>query len=183
MMLTGYRVIDGMTTKPIMIDQTVTLQECARIMDVNDVGSLLVHKDRRILGIITEQDLVRKALRAGLDVRTTTVKDVMTRDLVTISPEKDIYDALILMQKNDIRHMPVVDDGQVVGFLTLKDILKIEPALFEKVVGSIEIREEQRKPIGDRVAEEGICEICGNYSKNILLVHSSRVCSFCVDSV
>lgn len=69
----------------------------------------------------------------------------MATDLVTISPGKDVYDALILMRNHDIRQLPVIEKNKLVGFLTSKDILKIQPELFDLFIEKYELREEQRK--------------------------------------
>jgi signal-transduction protein with cAMP-binding, CBS, and nucleotidyltransferase domain len=70
--------------------------------------------------------------------------------MVIISPEKDIYDAIIKMRDKDVRRLPVIHDGELIGLLTEKDILKIEPSLFDLLVERYEIREEDKKPIKNR---------------------------------
>lgn len=146
-MKTGYKVIDAMTTKPVSIDQATSLLDCARTMDENHVGAVVVKDDNTSLGIITEQDIVRKVVAKGINPLVEKAKDYMEKNLVTISPDKDIYDALISMRDNNIRHLPVVEDNKMVGLLTIKDILKIEPQLFELIVEKFELKEEARKPI------------------------------------
>ena len=69
------------------------------------------------------------------------------KTLFTIEGESDIYDALVIMRDENIRHLPVVNKGEMVGLLTLKDILKIQPALFELIVEKFELREEENKPV------------------------------------
>ena len=145
-MKTGYKVCDAMTVKPIIVSPNQDIQECAKKMMKHGVDSLIIKEKDRPVGIFTENDLIR-VVAENIDIKKTKIKDVMTKKLTTIGPEKDIFDALKLMLDKDIRRLPVVDSGKVVGFLTLKDILKIEPELFDLIVDKLELREEERKPI------------------------------------
>ncbi|MFH1073171.1 MAG: CBS domain-containing protein [Nanoarchaeota archaeon] len=179
-MKTGFTVHDGMTTKPVTATEDTSVRDCAKLMEKHNIGSILVSAGNKIKGIVTEEDIVRKAVISDLDVKKTPVSRVMTTKLVTISPEKDIYDALIMMRDNDIRHLPVIDSTKkLIGFITLKDILKIEPQLFDIIVEKIELREETKKPVYERVAHQGICEICGEVSEEISEKQGSLVCPDC----
>ncbi len=146
MMKTGVKVKEAMTKQPITVAEDATVEQCSTVMTQKHVGSLIVEEET-LLGILTEQDVVRKVVGKGLDPKTTLVKDVMHKKLVTIHPDKDIYDAITEMNKHNIRHMPVVDENDMVGFITIKDILKVEPKLFEKVVQEFNLREEKDKPV------------------------------------
>jgi len=180
-MKTGYKVMDAMTTKPIAVDQNTTLLDCARTMDEKHVGAVVVKDNEHSLGIITEQDIVRKVVAKGINPLTEKVKDYMEKKLITVSPEKDIYDALILMRDNNIRHLPVTENNKMVGLLTIKDVLKIEPQLFELVVEKFELRESSRKPISRIIPEEGLCEACGEYTEKIKDVDGSLLCESCAE--
>ena len=178
-MKTGYKVYDCMTTKPISISPEISLEECAKVMDVNHVGALVVKENHVSKGLITEQDIVRKVISKGINPLTKKVKDFMESELITISPNDDIYDALIKMRDLNIRHLPVVDNGKMVGLLTLKDILKIEPQLFELLVDRFELREETRKPINRFIPNEAICQGCGAYVEDVKRVKGSLLCERC----
>lgn len=178
-MKTGYKVMDAMTTKPIAVSPEITLQECASIMDENHVGALAVKDNEHSVGILTEQDIVRKVIAKGLNPLKKKVKEIMETKLVIVEPETDIYDALIKMRDLNIRHLPVVKDNIMVGLLTLKDILKIQPQLFDLLVEKFELREENRKPINRIIQNEGICQACGEYSEKIKDVNGSLFCPKC----
>ena len=78
----------------------------------------------------------------------------------------------------------MIDTENFVGFLTIKDILKIEPQLFEIIVEKFELREEARKPVFGSDENEGICEVCGNYSSNLEEASDgSKVCSQCKGTI
>ena len=160
-MKTGYKVYDCMTTKPISVSSESTLEECGKVMAKNHVGALVIKDSHKSLGVITEQDIVRKVIAKGVNPLGKKVREFMAAKLITISPNDDIYEALIKMRDHNIRHLPVVDKGNMIGLLTLKDVLKIEPSLFELLVEKFELREEKRKPIDRIIQKEGICQGCG----------------------
>ena len=180
-MKTGYKVYDCMTTKPISLSSDATLEECATVMAKNHVGALVIKDNSKSKGLITEQDIVRKVIAKGINQLTKKVKDFMETRLMTIGPNDDIYEALIMMRDSNIRHLPVIDKGEMIGLLTLKDILKIEPSLFELVVEKFEIREAKRKPIDRIIQEEGICQGCGAYSEEVTKVKGSLLCERCAE--
>ena len=178
-MKTGYKVYDCMTTKPISVSSEASLEECAKVMAANHVGALVIKDDHQSKGLITEQDIVRKIIAKGINPLTKKVKDFMETKLITINSDDDIYNALIKMRDSNIRHLPVVDKGKMVGLLTLKDILKIEPQLFELLVEKFELREETRKPINRIISNEAICQGCGAYVENVTKVKGSLLCERC----
>ena len=178
-MKTGYKVYDCMTTKPISCSSGITLKECAKIMDESHVGALVIKDNGDSKGLITEQDIVRKVIAEGINPIDKKVRDFMETDLITISPKEDIYNALIKMRDSNIRHLPVVEDGKMVGLLTMKDILKIEPQLFELLIEKWNLREESRKPVNRIIQQEAICQACGAYAENIKKIKSMLLCERC----
>ena len=123
-MKTGYKVCDAMTHAPIVVHPEDTLKACANIMKNNHIGAVIVKDQGKLLGILTEQDIVRKAVAQGQDPEKTKVHGVMEKGLRTIGPEEDIFDALMKMRDLNIRHLPVVTDGQLLRLFTLKNLLK-----------------------------------------------------------
>jgi len=132
--------MNAMTKKPAFVTPQSTVIECTRLMLDKHVGSLLVKEDEKLLGFLTERDLVRM-ISLGIDPRTTEVKRIMTTRIITITPEKDIYEAILLMNKENLRRLPVILNGKVIGLITLRDILTIQPTLFELILDKISIRE------------------------------------------
>jgi signal-transduction protein with cAMP-binding, CBS, and nucleotidyltransferase domain len=178
-MKTGYTVHDCMTTKPIAVGQDATLQECADIMDKNHVGALVIKENNKTKGLITEQDIVRNVIAKGINPIHKKVSEFMEKKLITIKSTDDIYSALIMMRDANIRHLPVVEGGKMVGLLTLKDVLKIEPQLFDLLVEKFEVKEEARKPVNRIIQNEAICQSCGAYSENINKVKGQLLCERC----
>jgi CBS domain-containing protein len=144
---TGFTVADAMTREPVMISPNKTLREAAKIMAKEHVGSLLVKEADSVIGILTEQDIVRKGVAGSGNTALKKVKELMETNLTTTTPDEDIFEALRIMRDYNIRHLPVMHEGKFVGLVTLKDILKIEPDLYEIMVEKIELREAERKPV------------------------------------
>ena len=142
---TGYQILDVMTTQPIKITKENTVQSAAQVMKEKGVGSLLVTEKAKLVGILTEKDIVVKLTVPGYHPSDVTVNQIMTKDVITIEPGRDLYDAIVLMKNSDVRRLPVMDEDNLMGIITLKDVLKIEPALFELVQENINIREFDRK--------------------------------------
>lgn len=144
-MKTGIKVSDAMTEKPIYVTTHVTLSDVAKIMREKHVGGMIVKEGQELKGLVTEQDLVRKAVAEGVDPTTAKISEYMETEIISISPDDDIYEALVKMRDNNIRHLPVMLDTKLLGLLTIKDVLKIQPSLFDLIVEKFEIREHGRK--------------------------------------
>jgi signal-transduction protein with cAMP-binding, CBS, and nucleotidyltransferase domain len=181
-MQTGITVADAMTQRPITVSPQATLKQCAALMAQKKTGSVVVADKRGdFIGIITERDLVRKVLAKGLPAGRTRAKDIMEETIITISPEEDIFEALSVMRDADIRHLPVVQDGRLLGLVTMKDILKIEPDLFDILVQKFELREEARKPVFRQYEKEGVCGSCGKYDEELTYQDGVMLCSDCAE--
>ena len=166
-MKTGYKVGDAMTQNPIKIKSDASLKKCADLMAKQHIGSVLVEDKGKIVGVLSEQDIVRKAVAKGTAGKKK-VRDVMETDLVTITSDKDIFEAIRVMRNYNIRHLPVLDnDDQMIGYITLKTILKIEPALIANIVDRIDMAEARASPLQNLPTNEGLCELCGIYSENL----------------
>jgi CBS domain-containing protein len=144
-MQTGYKVMDIMTNKPVTASRDMALKDAAALLASEDVNSLLIVENNQPVGIVTDEDMVRKCVALGLDSKKLKIKDIASFDIITISPDKDVYEALILMREHNIRQLPVIETKKLVGFLTVKDILKIQPDLTDLWMENYEIREESRK--------------------------------------
>ncbi|MBW3019188.1 CBS domain-containing protein [Candidatus Woesearchaeota archaeon] len=144
---TGVVVGDAMTLNVITIKPDDTIKTAAKKMAEEKIGSLVVKDKGRVVGIITDTDIVRKAVTGNIPTAKRKVKSVMSEKLYICTPDEDIFDALRAMRDYNVKHLPVTSGGELVGLITLKDILKIEPDLFEILVDKLDLRETERKPI------------------------------------
>jgi len=123
------KVKDIMTKSPLTVDAKSTIDVAARGMENCGCGCCLVESKGKIVGIITERDIVRRLAARGSQIKKTTVRSVMTSPIVVIDPESTVEQALRIMAENKIRRLPVVSDEGLVGIVTIADIAK---ALAEK---------------------------------------------------
>lgn len=93
-------------------------------MAQKEVGALLVMEDGRLLGLVSERDYARKVILQGRSSRDTQVLEIMSEDLITATPQQSVDDCLLLMTDFRIRHLPVVDGGEVVGIVSTGDLVK-----------------------------------------------------------
>jgi CBS domain-containing protein len=104
------------------VSRGATVKEAVGRMVDAQVGSVLVMDGKHPIGIFTERDVVRRVVHAGLDPATTTVDQVMTAEVKTITPETPIEEALSLMNEGRFRHLPVMRDGLLLGMATVGDL-------------------------------------------------------------
>lgn len=116
------KVRNAMTPGVRAVAPTDSVTEAAQAMKEQDVGSLPVVEGERLVGIVTDRDIVVRAVAEGVDPRTATVGDVTSGDLVTVEPDEDLDDALKLMAQHRIRRLPVVEDGRLVGVVAQADV-------------------------------------------------------------
>lgn len=143
-MQTGISVADAMTRRPVTVTPNTSIGECAGMMQEERVGSVVIQEDSKFIGIFTERDMTRKIVAKGISP-TKEVKDYMSPGITTISPQTDLHEAMILMRNENIRHLPVVFEGKLLGLITAKDILKLQPDLFEITAQRYALREQERK--------------------------------------
>jgi CBS domain-containing protein len=118
------QVSDLMTEMPKTVRPSSTLAEAARQMRDGDIGDVLVAKDEGnlLVGIVTDRDIAVRAIAAGDDPSTTTVKSIMTDNVETVSPSDTIEEAKTRMRSANVRRLPVVENGTLVGVLSLGDL-------------------------------------------------------------
>lgn len=176
-MKTGIRIVDAMTTSPVFAKPSDSVYSCVQKMIKENVGSLIIADGKKLIGIITEKDLLTKVLAKQVDIKKTQVSFVMTRDPVTASPDLDLYDAMVLMKNEEIRRLPIVKNSEVIGLLTYKDILRIQPDLYEIRIEGFKIRESDRK-LKLSGHFEGNCYSCSSYGP-LTKIGSKWLCDSC----
>jgi CBS domain-containing protein len=116
------RVRNAMSPSPTTVKAADDIVEAARLMASHDVGSLPVVDGENLVGIVTDRDLVLQVLAKDLDPHKTTVSSVCSEDPVAVGPEHSLDEALELMAREQVRRLPVVDDGRLVGILAQADV-------------------------------------------------------------
>jgi CBS domain-containing protein len=104
------------------VNQAMTVAEAVAEMNRHRVGSIVVMDGDRLAGIFTERDVLKRIVGAGLDPKTARVADVMTANLVTVSPETTVQEVMELFTEKRCRHLPVLADGRMVGLISIGDV-------------------------------------------------------------
>ncbi len=118
----GKTVRDAMTASPTAIAGDRTVVEAARMMTTENVGSLPVVEEQTLVGMVTDRDLVVNVLAKDLDPHKVPVADVATHHPVSVSPDESLDTALQRMADEQVRRLPVVEDGRLVGILAQADV-------------------------------------------------------------
>jgi CBS domain-containing protein len=111
-----------MTADPQTVSSDATLEEAAREMQSDDIGAVLVTDNGDVAGILTDRDIVVRAVAEGRDPSSTKVADVATRDVKTLTPDSSIDDAIKLVREQNVRRIPVVEDGRPAGIVSIGDL-------------------------------------------------------------
>ena len=119
-------ILDDKGHDILQIDADATVLDAVKRMVEANVGSLLVTEGGEIRGIVTERDYLRRVTLEGRTDTETTVREIMSSPLVVVTPETTIDECTAVMTDRRIRHLPVVDDGEVVGVVSIGDIVKFK---------------------------------------------------------
>ena len=117
-------LLDNKGREIVSVTPEVSVLDAIKIMADKTIGSLLVMRDDKLLGIVTERDYARKVIIKGRSSESTEVGEIMTADVYTATPLKTVNDCMTVMTKRKIRHLPVVDDGVVTGVISIGDLVQ-----------------------------------------------------------
>ncbi|TMR88913.1 CBS domain-containing protein [Nonomuraea basaltis] len=115
-------VRDVMTRDVVMVSADSTLVAAAREMREYDIGDVFVMEDGRLFGVLTDRDIVVRAIARGLSPELVSAGDICSRELVTVAPDDGEWYAVELMRLHAVRRLPVLDRGRPVGVLSLGDL-------------------------------------------------------------
>lgn len=177
-MNTEVLVRDAMTQKIVTVDASATSDKAAKLMAKNGIGCVVVVKNGKPLGIVTERDISYRVVAKNKLPNGIAVKDIMSKPLKTITPDKTLTEAGRLMVKNNIRRLPVVENKTLVGIITDRDILAIAPHTIE-ILKELSSGLEEREPSTKEVPEKGTCEVCGDYAVTVYEVDGTYMCESC----
>lgn len=136
------QISEIMTADPTTVTPRTPIVEVARLMREEDIGEVLVAEEERLHGLVTDRDLVVRAMADARDVEATAAQDVYSADLVTCSPDDDVSEAVRLMREHALRRLPVLDGETLVGVVSLGDLaVDRDPG---SALGDISITEPNR---------------------------------------
>jgi len=106
-----------------VISKTQTVFDAAKLMTERRIGALPVLEGERVVGIFSERDVMNRVVARNLNPQKTTVEQVMTKDLIVAEPDEDIETIITRMKQSNIRHLPIVQEGKLLGLLSIRDLL------------------------------------------------------------
>jgi len=118
------QVLEGKGSTTHSLPPTATVQEALELMAKNNVGSVVIADGDCLLGMFTERDYARKCGLQGRAPKDTPVRETMTSNLLTVSPSQTIDDCMEMITDNRVRHLPVVEQGRLVGIISIGDVVK-----------------------------------------------------------
>jgi CBS domain-containing protein len=125
MIMTTVRIVLNAKDKNIWsIAPDATVFDAIKIMAEKNIGALLVMKNEKVVGIFSERDYARKIVLKGESSHTTAVKDVMTSGVFSVNPEQSIDECMALMTNKHVRHLPVIENGNLIGLISIGDVVK-----------------------------------------------------------
>lgn len=107
----------------VSVSPEIKVYEALKIMNDRNIGSVVVLQDGKYAGLLTERDYARKIVMLGRNSADTTVEDIMTTDLPTISRDNTVDECMQLMSSRNVRYLPVIEDNQLVGLLSIMDLV------------------------------------------------------------
>jgi CBS domain-containing protein len=172
---------DVMTRNFVSVNAKTDLYRCAQEMVRQRVDSLVITEGERLIGILTSRDILWALVKKpGINLRSVKSVDIAARKVAVIKPSADIRQALHKMKHYGFRRLPVISKGHLVGLITLKDILRIDPTLYNQLGELADIREETQKlrKADDEWDLDGLCYECGGFSP-LLKVENRLLCPDC----
>ncbi len=143
----GTKVREAMTERPRCVTPDTSVTQVAEVMESEDIGAVPVLEGDQLTGMVTDRDIVIRAIAKGKNPGGMPVREIVSREVVTVGPDDDLSDALQLMASHQVRRLPVVDeDNRLVGIVSQADIA-LEAK--EKDVGEM-VEEISRPPDGPR---------------------------------
>jgi CBS domain-containing protein len=121
----GTSIKEVMTRDVRACEPNATVADAAKVMAQEDVGPVPIVEDGRLVGIVTDRDIVVRVVAEGRDPNATTVKEIASTELVTVAPDDDLDEALHLLAERQVRRLPVVEGDRLVGIVAQADIARL----------------------------------------------------------
>jgi len=175
-------VKEVMKTKPVIVQPFTTVLEAARIMRQNKIGNVIVSEINHPIGILTESDIIKKVVCEARNPQEVTVEEVMSTPIIIAEPYISLQEALKIMGKCNIRRLPIVENNELVGIITQRDISRLSPALTEisQEWSSIDSKDEK---YFQSQTFSGKCEDCNILSTNLKNIDGRLLCEDCIDGL
>jgi CBS domain-containing protein len=175
-------VKEAMKTNLAIVKPTDTVLEASKLMKKRKIGNVIIVENKQPIGILTESDILKKVVAEGKNAKDVIVKEVMSTPIIVIEPYVTLEKALDTMGKCNIRRLPVIENDELIGIITQRDISIISPILHEisREWYEITVRDESHYK---KQIFSGKCEDCGILSANLKNVDGRLLCDDCIDEL
>ena len=182
--LMGKEVIvkEAMKTNLAIVDPKTSILEAAIIMKDRKIGNVIVVLDDQPIGILTESDIIKKVVAEGKNPEKLSAKDAMSTPVVITDPYITLEQAQKIMGNCNIRRLPVIENGKLIGIITQKDISMISPILHEISREWFDIKSRDESYYKKQVFS-GKCEDCNTLSANLKNIDGRLICEDCIDAL
>mgnify|MGYP001083722755 CR=1 FL=1 len=141
------KVEDIMVEEVITVEVDAPVTRAVKLMNKHEIGCLIVTKSRKPIGILTERDLLKRVLAESRDPKKTRVGEIMSAPLMFVDPHMDVEDVVKFMLKMEIKKLPIVKKGKLVGLVTLTDLVRFQPQVVSilKKLSALELPSPPRR--------------------------------------
>ena len=178
-METRLAVRDVMTKTVVTATPDMSAAEAGKKMVENQVGNIIIVKDGRPVGIVTESDMVAKVISKNIKPGSIKLEQLMSQPLITTKSSDDINDAVLMMAQKKIRRLPVIDDGVLVGIITDADVIQASSEINQILDNLIQMNRENVLDRRDVIVTQGECEECEEFSEDLRQEEGRLKCPRC----
>jgi CBS domain-containing protein len=132
------QLLNNKGRKIYSVSPETMVYDAIKLMNEAKVGALLVIEDNKLAGIISERDYARRVILENRSSHETPVKDIMTKDVLTVTPDQSVEDCMKVMAEHHIRHLPVAKNGEAIGVISTMDVVKSIISEKESVIDQLE---------------------------------------------
>jgi signal-transduction protein with cAMP-binding, CBS, and nucleotidyltransferase domain len=178
-METRLAVRDVMTRTVVTATPDMSAAEAGKKMVENRVGNIIIVKEERPIGIVTESDMVAKVIARNVKPGSIKLEQLMSKPLITTTSSDDIHDAVLMMAQKKIRRLPVIDSGALVGIITDTDVIQVSSEVNQILDNLIQMNREDVLDRRDVIATQGECEECDEFSEDLRQEEGRLKCPRC----
>ncbi len=181
MNLFDIKVSDIMRRDVVTCNIEDSLDIVSKKMSEKNIGSIIVMENNKPIGIITERDICYKAVAQNLKPSDVKAGDIMSSPLISIKPLDSIYEAIRIMKEKNIRRLPVIENDELKGIITERDILTLIPEMLTILHEYFKMRSLKKYRITNPI--RGTCEVCGAKGVRIYYLNGQYICETCRDEL
>lgn len=175
-------LVKDIMSKPVQkIDLDDTIERAGKVMAKARIDSIIVVRKGKPVGILTDSDLIKKVVAKNIIPAKTMVGKIMSEPLVAISSEDTVLEASRKMRRNNIKRLPVISKGNLVGIISTTDIARTVPELADML--EYKLKSKDIPTIIKEPTTSGICDSCENYSDNLESKNGQWLCVTCIEEI